>query len=79
MIRAPGVAPVRHEGPQPESEMGSARAPDKIERLHQSDAAGVVDEELLDEVGYDIHARCQARELGLSRVADRNRREHALP
>lgn len=31
---------------------------DKIHRLYESDARGMLDEELLDDVGYGIYARC---------------------
>jgi len=31
----------------------------KIRRLYESDARGMLDEELLDDVGYGIYARCQ--------------------
>ncbi len=32
---------------------------DKIRRLYESDARGMLDEELLDDVGYGIYARCE--------------------
>jgi hypothetical protein len=34
-------------------------SPHKIRRLYESDARGMLDEELLDDVGYGIYARCQ--------------------
>jgi hypothetical protein len=34
--------------------------PDKIRQLYQSDAQGMLDRDLLDEVGYGIYVRCQA-------------------
>jgi hypothetical protein len=35
-------------------------APQKIRRLYASDAAGIVDEDLINEVGYAFYARCEA-------------------
>jgi ribosomal protein L37AE/L43A len=34
--------------------------PRKIRRLYRSDAEGMLDEDLLDDVGYGIYVRCQA-------------------
>jgi hypothetical protein len=34
--------------------------PDKIRRLYTLDAKGIVDDELIDEVGYAMFARCQS-------------------
>ena len=33
---------------------------DKILRLYQNDAQGLVDEALIDEVGFDLYLRCQS-------------------
>ncbi len=44
-------------------------SPDKIRRLYESDARGMLDEELLDEVGYVIYTRCQ----DLLELAEANR------
>lgn len=35
-------------------------APAKIRRLYQTDALGIYDEELIDEVGFGLYARCQS-------------------
>lgn len=34
--------------------------PLKIRRLYRSDAQGILDQDLLDDVGYGIYVRCQA-------------------
>lgn len=34
--------------------------PDKIRRLYRNDADGILDEDLLDEVGYGLYARCES-------------------
>jgi hypothetical protein len=34
--------------------------PAKIRRLYESDAEGMLDEDLLDDVGYGIYVQCQA-------------------
>ena len=34
--------------------------PHKIRQLYENDAAGIVDEELINEVGYALYARCEA-------------------
>jgi hypothetical protein len=34
--------------------------PDKIRRLYQLDAQGLLDESLIDEVGYGLYSRCQS-------------------
>lgn len=36
---------------------------DKIRRLYTLDAKGIVDEELIDDVGYSIYARCESIRL----------------
>ena len=50
--------------------------PHKIRRLYESDARGLLDEELLDDVGYGIYERCQdiieLREAQRGRVKCRN-------
>ena len=50
--------------------------PHKIRRLYESDAQGMLDEELLDEVGWSIYARCQdlleVEEANAGRVRCRN-------
>jgi len=33
---------------------------EKIRRLYETDAKGIIDEELIDEVGYAFYARCQS-------------------
>ena len=33
---------------------------DKIRRLYETDARGIVDEELIDDVGYAMLARCES-------------------
>ena len=33
--------------------------PAKIRRLYESDAQGMLDQDLLDDVGYSIHVRCR--------------------
>jgi hypothetical protein len=35
-------------------------APEKIRRLYQTDAQGILDEELLDDVAYALYARCDS-------------------
>jgi len=42
---------------------------EKIRQLYQSDARGLADEELIDEVGWALHQRCQS----ILWVTDRNR------
>ena len=46
---------------------------DRIRQLYKQDALGIVDEELIDEVGYAMYARCEsiltATEAGQGRVA----------
>jgi hypothetical protein len=48
---------------------------DKIQRLYTLDAKGIVDDELIDEVGYAMHARCEsiriATEAHMGRAACR--------
>ena len=34
--------------------------PSKIRRLYETDARGIVDEELIDEVGIALYSRCQS-------------------
>ena len=34
--------------------------PDKIRRLYEQDARGIVDDELIDDVGLTLHARCRS-------------------
>ena len=34
--------------------------PSRIRRLYETDARGIVDEELIDEVGYALYARCRS-------------------
>ena len=34
--------------------------PQKLRRLYERDAHGIVDAELIDEVGYTLHARCRS-------------------
>ena len=34
--------------------------PDKIRRLYELDARGIVDDELIDDVGLSLHARCRS-------------------
>lgn len=34
--------------------------PNKIRRLYQQDAKGILDDELLDDVGYSLYARCDS-------------------
>ena len=31
-----------------------------IKRLYETDARGIYDEELIDEIGWGLHARCQS-------------------
>lgn len=59
--RAPGKVPgtldtLHHELPE-----WAPRVPQaKVRRLYEDDAAGLHDEELLDDVGYSLLARCEA-------------------
>ena len=34
--------------------------PEKLQRLYETDARGIVDEELIDEVGYTLYSRCDS-------------------
>src|SRR5688500_15977788 len=34
--------------------------PDKIRRLYEQDARGITDDELIDDVGFSLHARCRS-------------------
>jgi len=34
--------------------------PEKLQRLYETDARGIVDEELIDEVGYTLYSRCES-------------------
>ena len=36
---------------------------DKIRRLYETDAKGIVDEDLIDDVGYSLYARCEAIQM----------------
>jgi hypothetical protein len=42
---------------------------EQIWRLYQNDARGLIDEELIDEVGWALYSRCQS----ILWVTDRNR------
>ena len=35
-------------------------APDKLRRLYETDARGIIDEELLDEVAFTLYSRCDS-------------------
>jgi len=56
--REPGV-PSGLEGPG-DPRWASRVNPTTIRRLYETDARGVVDEELIDEVGFALYARCQS-------------------
>jgi hypothetical protein len=47
--------------------------PSLIRRLYEADARGIVDDELFDDVGSALHARCQSILAGASRGAERPR------
>src|SRR5207249_3002792 len=34
--------------------------PQKIRRLYETDARGIIDEELIEEVGFSLYSRCQS-------------------
>jgi hypothetical protein len=45
--------------------------PEKIRRLYTLDAKGIVDEELIDEVGYAMYARCESIRIATEAHAGR--------
>jgi hypothetical protein len=45
--------------------------PQKIRRLYALDAKGIVDEELVDEVGYAMYARCESIRIATEAHAGR--------
>ncbi|MDP6038304.1 MAG: hypothetical protein QGG64_07130 [Candidatus Latescibacteria bacterium] len=45
---------------QATSHLGTTRATKKIRQFYETDAKGIYDEDLIDDVGYGLLARCES-------------------